>query len=224
MEIIFGVNSIMSSNQKLKNGYTMYDWVVRQRCFPEFWGRTLIGENVITTEEIEFLRSRKCKIILVVRDLTEASICRDSGSDDALRAIEAAKTLGVPQNKEIMLLAEVNPEWSINHNWMLSFAYTLDTYGYVPGFIGNTDSSLNFNFDRQSSHYIQALGNKKPFETIFGALEPRIYDMPEIWSPYCPSALNPEDMNLWACGRTTFDEFYIDDVYAKDEKVLKYMW
>lgn len=28
--------------------------------------------------------------------------------------------------------------------------------GYTPAFIGHTDSSKNFNFDRQCSHYVQA--------------------------------------------------------------------
>ena len=30
----------------------------------------------------------------------------------------------------------------------------------------------------------------------------------------------PEDMHLWSCGTTTFDLIQVEDVYAKDEKVL----
>ena len=44
------------------------------------------------------------------------------------------------------------------------------------------------------------------------------------WEPYCPSALEPEDMHLWSCGSTTFDFISVEDVYAKDENVLVKMW
>ena len=46
----------------------------------------------------------------------------------------------------------------------------------------------------------------------------------EKWEPYCPSALEPEDMHLWRYGTTTFDFVQVEDVYAKDEKVLENMW
>ena len=48
--------------------------------------------------------------------------------------------------------------------------------------------------------------------------------MPEEWTPYCPSALEPEDILLWSCGTTTFDFTGVEDVYAKDDKVLENMW
>ena len=48
--------------------------------------------------------------------------------------------------------------------------------------------------------------------------------MPEEWMPYCPSALEPEEMHLWACGKTVFGQMTADDVYAKDEAVLNTMW
>ena len=57
MKTIFGVNSATPINKKLKNGYTMYDWVKRQKCFPAFCMRTISGEDKITAEEIEFLKS-----------------------------------------------------------------------------------------------------------------------------------------------------------------------
>lgn len=209
MKNIFGVNSVTPSNTKLKNGYTMYDWVIRERCFPTFWGRSLNGENPITAEEIGFLRSKDCKILLVIRDLTEARVSSNNGAEDALRAIEAAKALGIQQNAGIALFAEIKPEWSINHNWMISFAGTILANGYIPGFIGNTDSSKNFNFDRQCSHYVQATEDVNQFGAVYCATEPKISAMPEEWCPYCPSALEPEDMDLWACGKTSFGELEI---------------
>ena len=224
MKTIFGVNSVTPINKKLKNGHTMYDWVVRKNCYPAFCMRTLTGDNKIIPEEIEFLKAKGCKIGLVFNDLTEKEVSAISGVLSAERAVNAALELGVPVNTGIVLFAEIKPEWSVNHNWMISFASTLRAKGFVAGFIGNTDSSKNFNFDRQTSHYIQATKDVNHFNAVFMATGPKRVMMPTEWEPYCPSALQPEDMHLWSCGTTTFDFIQVEDVYAKDEKVLENMW
>ena len=224
MKTYFGVKSAVPANKTLKNGYTLYDWVKRQKCFPKFWGRTLLGSSCVTKEEIEFLKEKDCKVFFVIRDLTEKAVSGVSGTQDALRAAEAAKQLGIPQNKGIALFAEIKPEWSVNHNWMLSFAHTLVSCGYTPGFIGNTDSSKNFNFDRQCSHFVQASKHVNNFGAVFMATEPKTNKMPTEWRPYCPSALNPEDIDLWSCSKTKFDKIRTEDVYARDQKVLENMW
>ena len=224
MKTVFGVNSATPINKRLKNGYTMYDWVARQKGFPSFCMRTLCGEEKITAEEIEFLRSKDCKMGLVIRDLTEKSVSGINGTEDALRAVEAAKEAGVAQNAGITIFAEIKPDWSINHNWMISFAQVISANGYVPGFIANTDSSKNFNFDRQCSHYAQATKDTDYFGAVFGATEPELDGMPEKWAPYCPSALKPEDMSLWLCGATAFDSLSVEDVYSASENILAKMW
>jgi len=224
MKTKYGVSSVTPMNKKLKNGYTMYDWVKRQKCFPDFCMRTLSGDNKITMEEVEFLKSRGCKIGLVLRDLTEEIVSKVDGTKEALRAAAVAEELGVPKNQGIAIFAEIKPEWSVNHNWMISFAQTLVENGYIPAFIGNTDSSKNFNFDRQCSHYVQATEFIDYFGALFMATEPKVEGMPEKWESYCPSVLEPEDMHLWACGNTVFGELEVEDVYAKDEKVIESMW
>ena len=224
MKCIFGVCSTAPANKRLKNGYTLYDWVMRKRCFPAFWGRPLLGEQAVTTEELEFLTQKDCRVALMISDLTEAGVSAPSGKKDALRAVNAAKKLGVPQNSGIALFAEIHPEWSINHNWMISFARTVLANGYLPGFIGNTDSSDNFNFDRQCSHYVHATKEQKQFGAIYWATAPKQSKMPKEWSPYCPSALKPEEMHLWSPGKSVFDDISLDEIYARDEKVLECMW
>ena len=224
MKTIYGVKMNTSINSKLKNGYTMYDWVMRQKCFPSFCMRTLTGDSKITAEEIGFLKNKGCKIGLVLNDLTEAEVSGINGTPAAERAAESALEAGVPANSGIALFAEINPEWSVNHNWMISFAQTLANNGYLPGFIGNTDSSKNFNFDRQASHFVQATEEVNRFGAVFMATEPKRDTPPEEWTPYCPSAMQPEEIQLWACGKTTFDQIEADDVYARDETVFNYMW
>ena len=161
---------------------------------------------------------------MVIRDLTEAKVSGVNGKEDALKAVESAKELGVPQNEGIALFAEIKPEWSVNHNWMISFAQVVSANGYIPAFIGNTDSSKNFNFDRQCSHFAQATKDANYFGALFMATEPKLDSMPNDWAPYCPSELEPEDISLWSCGTTTFDFTGVEDVYARDEKALENMW
>ena len=222
--IIFGVDSIAPASTRLKNGYTLFDWVMRQNSFPAFWGHSLTGENAVTQEEIVFLQSKRCAIALIVRDLTEASVSSPDGEQDALRAVKAAKELNVPQDAGIVLFAYIHPDWSVNHNWMIDFAQTLYSNGYLPGFIGNTDSSKNFNFDRQCSHYVQATQDMEQFHAVYWATEPKIEGEPNDWTPYCPSALQPEDIGLWQNGCIRFDNLEVDVTYARDETLLESMW
>lgn len=224
MKTIFGVNSATPINKRLKNGYTLFDWIMRQKGFPEFCMRTLCGEDAITAEEIEFLRTEDCKVGLVIRDLTETEISGVNGTEQAIRAVSRARELGAPENAGIAIFAEINPEYSIDHNWMISFAQTISASGYVPGFIANTDSSKNFNFDRQCSHFVEATESTDYFGALIAATEPKNDGMPETWEPYCPSAMEQDDIALWVCGTTTFDALMTEDVYARDDKVLEKMW
>ena len=227
MRMIFGTNSKAAANTRLTNGYYLYDWVMRKNCFPAFWGRPITGIHQIIEEELTFLRDRKCKVALLISDLDEISVSKTNGVQDAIRAVEAAKALGVPRNAGIALFAEIAPDWSINHNWMLSFAATLRANGYVPGFIGNTDSSKNCSFDRQCSHYVQAIlasQGTEVYDTAFWATEPKIDMEPDKWVPYCPTGLMQEDIDLWQIGETTINEISAQQIYARDSAVLKYMW
>lgn len=223
MKFIFGVSSNTPSNTKLSNGYTLYDWVMRQKSFPAFWSRPISGENAITKEEIAFLKDKNCKILLLFNDFTEAQISSSYGENDALRVISTLTELNIPQLNNIAIAVDVPSDWSINHNWMLSFANTLNNYGYVPAFIGNTDSSKNFNFDRQSSHYIEAFGEEKNFETLFGAKEPKVEGEVITWNPFAPSSMGPEDIKIWECKEFSYKGIVITEQYIVNKDVLDFM-
>ena len=214
MKIFYGVNSNTPMNKKLKNGYTVYDWIVRKKGPPSFCLRTICGEYTITNEEIEFLKNKNCKLGIVIRNLSETTISSCHGDKKALNAIYELNSLNIANNKKIAIFAEINPDWSINHNWMISFAQTLSVNGYIPAFIANTDSSKNFNFDRQCSHFVNATTDVGHFGAIYCATEPKLSSIPEVWTPFCPSALESTDINLWMCGQTKIDDIFIDDVYA----------
>lgn len=226
MAFVFGVDSALPANRQMMNGYLVYDWVRRQGGFPAFWGRDLDGEYALTPEEAAFLRDKGCKIALLVRSLTENGVSGCDGTADALRAVEAARALGVPQHEGIALFAEIQPEWSVNHNWMISFAQVVAENGYVPGFIGNTDSSSNFNFDRQCSHYVQATADVGQFGALYWAAAPRQEGEPADWSPYCPSALTPEAISFWRRGTVQYNfcPIGVNETYARDEALLARLW
>ena len=222
MSLVYGVDSIMPANTRLTNGYLLYDWVMRKSCFPSFWGRSLTGDGVITQPEIEFLQSKNCKIAFILRDFSESEISGIDGSESAVRAITAAKKIGIPKNKGIALFAEIKSEFSVNHNWMISFAYNLANNGYVPGFIGNTDSSKNFNFDRQCSHYVQATRKVNEYNAVYWSTEPKYTFNPNIWAPYAPSEQLPKDMDLWQFGTIDFHSVHANKNYAHSTAVMKY--
>jgi hypothetical protein len=224
MKTIFGVSSATPINNKLKNGHTMYDWVVRKNCYPSFCMRVLAGENRLTHKEIDFLKTKGCKIGLIFNDLTEKEVSTISGVLSAERAVNFALELGVPVNAGIVLFAEIKPEWSVNHNWMISFASTLTAKGFVAGIIGNTDSSKNFNFDRQTGHFANSTKNMNYYDAVFVATEPKIDNAPAEWLPYCPSDLEVADISFWSCSETTFDEIKVNNIYARDDKSLMGLW
>ena len=224
MGLIYGVDSRFPANMKLTNGYTLYDWVMRKSCYPSFWGRNITGNRRLTLEEVNFLKLKKCKIACIFEDFTEAEISGNDGAVQAMKAIEAAQALEIPPNRGVALFADVRSEWSVNHNWMLSYAYHLMNHGYTPGFIGNTDSSKNFNFDRQASHYIQASRDVEFFNAIFWASEPKYAFDPEVWAPYAPSELLPRDMQLWQYGQIDFHSIFANKNYMCDERWMKCLY
>lgn len=218
-KFIFGARSDVPANTKLTNGYTLFDWAVRQNCFPAFWGRPMSGEHSISKEEIKFLAERDCGVLLIFDDLTLVGVAKSDGTADAERAVAAAKKLGVCDDGKTAIFAEIKDNMYVNHNWMLSFASTLKANGFVAGFIGNTDSSENFNFDIEFSHFIVAGGNALCFATRPVTTE-HVYK----WTPYSPSALPVEKMAFWQNGKKEFNGLEYNTVYTKDEPLLEHIF
>lgn len=224
MPIIYGADSKFPANTKLTNGFYLYDWVVRKSCYPSFWGRAITGEGTITREEIDFLKSRNCKIACMVTHINEVEISGNEGINDAWIAIKAAKALGIPENSGIALFAYIPSDWSVNHNWMIGYAKTLFENGYIPGFAGNTDSSMNFNFNRQCSHYVQGTRQYNEFSAVYWATEPKYDFDPDVWAPYAPSEQLPKDMDMWQYGTVEFHGISANKDYVRDSSIMKHFW
>ncbi len=223
-EFVFGIDSDIPANLRLKNGYTMFDWVSRVREIPSFWGRGITGKDAIDKTEVEYLKSKNCRIALIDRDLTEEDVCKSDGHAEAMKAVNAARKLGVPPYAGYAIYAEIKSDWSVSHIWMIRYAFTIAQNGFIPGFIGNTDSSKNFSFDRQCSHYCQSTAGSNRLCASFWATEPKQKGYPEVWEPYCPSGMEREDISVWRRGDVWFDLFSVNENYAENADVLKRMW
>ena len=55
--LLFGVDSKIQANDLLQNNIDQFEWVVRNKIYPNFYGRYLTGENCLTKDEIKFLAS-----------------------------------------------------------------------------------------------------------------------------------------------------------------------
>ena len=216
MTNIFGFASNLPVTTRLDNGYNLFDWVVQENSVPKFWGRTLLGKNQISTEEIEFLRGKQCKIALIIDNLSETV----NGSDDAAQAAKTAKALGVPQNKGIVLFAKIDENIKAKNSWTIAFASELSNMGYTPGFICNNDQSSDFDYYQ----YIYETRNAGNYCAVCWATEPKMEGMPVEWTPLCPSAMTPSDIGLWSAGQIRFGDVSADKVYACNASILECMW
>lgn len=66
--LLFGVDSAIQANDLLQNNIEEFEWIVRNKIYPNFYGRFLTGENCLTKEEIDFLHSKGCKIAAIYAD------------------------------------------------------------------------------------------------------------------------------------------------------------
>lgn len=223
---LYGVNSAHPANMRLTNGYDLFGWVMRMSSVPSFWGRYITGKNRLTSEEIGFLHENDCGIALIFNDLTEEIVSTSNGIEDGLRAANAAKLIGAPKHYGIAIFAEIKDDWSVNHNWMISYTNAVLDSGFIPGFIANTDSSKNFNFGRQCSHYAEFMGDIAYNSTVYWATEPKLDSEPENWTPYCPSKLKPDNIDIWRT-RTSIsygDSISVDKNYIRDESHTRFLW
>ncbi len=154
--LLFGVDSKIQANDLLQNNIEEFEWVVRNKIYPNFYGRYLTGENCLTKEEIKFLHGKGCKIAPVYADNSEKQTA-EQGVIMAKKMVVCALELDIPKDTAIFL--EIGEMEEISRNFMRGFATVLMAEGYTPGFKANTDAK--FSFDREYSSGMQT--NKNVF-------------------------------------------------------------
>ncbi len=202
--LLFGADSATQASDLLQNNIDHFEWIVRNKIYPNFCGRYISGENRLTKEEIAFIHGKGCKIAAMYT-------CSDEKNTEEQGVIVAKKVnvciaeLGIPEGTAIFL--EIGDNETANRDFMRGFAKALIAEGYTPGFIANTDAK--FSFDREYSRGIQS--DKEIFERcLIWAKAPTVkeYDgittshliHPDNWMPFAPSGITRNAIAVWQYG------------------------
>ena len=203
--LLFGVDSKIQANDLLQNNITEFEWAVRNKVYPNFWGRNLVGENALTKDEIDFLHSKGCKIAAIYTDSGE-KLTEEQGQILAKRIDVLVLELGIPEGTAIFL--EIGENENVSTDFMRGFASMLINEGFIPGFKANTDAE--FEFDREYSRGLQT--DKEVFEKcLIWAVSPSLAEFervttthlihPDNWKPYAPSGITRQDIAIWQYGK-----------------------
>ena len=203
--LLFGVDSKIQANDLLQNNIDEFEWVVRNKVYPNFYGRYINGENCLTKDEIEFIHSKGCKIAAIYAD---ESTKQTEGEGDKLaeKICMRALELGIPEGTCIFL--EIGEEENVTRDFMRGFSNSLMLGGYTPGFKANTDAK--FSFDREFSIGMQ--NDRDIFnKCLVWAVSPTVkeYDgittshiiQPDNWKPYAPPGITRRDIAVWQYGK-----------------------
>jgi hypothetical protein len=202
--LLFGVDSKIQANDLLQNNIEEFEWVVRNKIYPNFYGRYLTGENCLTKDEIKFLHRKGCKIAAIYADKGEKKT-EAQGKILAKKIDVRALELGIPEGTAIFL--EIGENETVSRNFMRGFAKSLMIEGYTPGFKANTDAK--FTFDREFSRGMQT--DKDVFKKcLIWAVSPTVKEYngittshlihPDNWMPYAPSGLTRAEIAIWQYG------------------------
>jgi len=202
--LLFGVDSECPANETLQNNLQLFEWVMRNKTFPSYWGRNLNGNTPLTTQEIAFLHGKGCKILASV--IPDGETEKDAqGLSLAKRTAETAQALGVPAGCAVFL--SLKDDAHITRDYLRGYAKGLLRAGYTPGFQMNTDA--RFTFDREFSRGMQT--DRDLFgRCLVWATAPSVseYDdittshlvHPDNWIPYAPSGITRREIALWRYG------------------------
>ena len=202
--LLLGVDSQIQADDLLQNNIDMFEWVVRNKLYPNFYGRYLIGENCLTKEEIKFLHSKGCKIAPIYSS-DEPKDVEEKGILVAKSADIAGYELNIPHGTVIFL--EIKDNEKVTMEYLRGYAKTLIEEGYTPGFKANTDAK--FAFDREFSRGMQT--DKDIFKKcLIWAVSPTVKEYnkittthlihPDNWAPFAPSALTRAEIAIWQYG------------------------
>lgn len=201
----FGVDTTVKADELLQNNLTEFEWVARNKLYPDFWGRNLAGENCLTKEEIDFLRRQGCKIAALY-PTSASKETKKQGTQLAKEAGTAALALGIPGGTAIFL--EIGEDEKVAADFMKGFAGTLHAAGFTPGFKVSTDA--RFGFDREYSRGMQT--DRELFaKCLIWATTPSLPEFertttthliyPDVWLPYAPSGITRREIAIWQYGK-----------------------
>ena len=229
--LLFGVDSTVQANDLLQNNITEFEWAVRNKVYPNFWGRNIVGENALTKEEIEFLHRKGCKIAAIYKD-SNKKLTEEEGRFVSKKIGVVAMELGIPKDTAVFL--EISEDERASCDFMRGFAEALLSEGFTPGFRANTDAA--FDFDREFSRGMQ--NDKGIFKKcLIWAVSPSLAEYhrvttthlihPDDWMPFAPSGITRQDIAIWQYGKNCHpihddagNETTFNVNLVRDEKVI----
>lgn len=203
--LLFGVDSQIQANDLLQNNIEQFEWVVRNKIYPNFYGRNMVGDNCLTTAEIRFLHDKGCKIAAIY-DSSDEKKTEEQGMILAKKIDVRALELGIPEGTAIFLAIDDGD--IVNRDFMRGFAKYLMAEGFTPGFKANTDAK--FDFDREFSRGMQT--DKDVFKKcLIWAVAPTVQEYdgittshlihPDNWGPFAPSGITRNEIAIWQYGK-----------------------
>lgn len=205
VKLLFGVDSNIQTDDLLQNNITEFEWAVRNKIYPTFWGRNLTGENRLTKDEIKFIHQKGCKIAAIYNHIGEKRT-EEQGKLLVNEIVDVAFRLNMPEGTAIFL--EIDEKEVATRNFMRGFANALICAGFTPGFKANTDAA--YDFDREYSRGMQT--DREIFEKcLIWAVAPSLAQFhcvttthlihPDDWKPFAPSGITREDIAIWQYGK-----------------------
>lgn len=202
--LLFGVDSKIQANDLLQNNIEEFEWIVRNKIYPNFYGRYLTGENCLTKDEIDFLHSKGCKIAAIYKEEGEKQT-EEQGTILAKKIDIRALELGIPEGSAIFL--EIGENEAVSRDFMRGFAKSLMAEGFTPAFKANTDA--RFAFDREFSMGMQSDNDVFKICLVW-AVSPTVKEYngittshlihPDNWRPYAPSGITRNEIAVWQYG------------------------
>ena len=203
--LLFGVDSKGESHVVLQNNLSEFEWVVRNKLYPNFWGRNINGDNALTKEEITFIHEQGTKIAPIF-SMSEGKETEAQGLEESAKAATLAVELNIPMGTTIFL--EVPETENVTTEFMRGYIHGLLEEGFVPGFMANTDAK--YEFDREFSRGMQT--DKQSFETaLVWATAPSLQEYervttthlihPDVWVPFAPSGITRNQIAVWQYGK-----------------------
>ncbi len=199
-----GVDTVLQANDLLQNNLIHFDWVAKNKSYPNFWGRYLTGENRLTKEEIKFLHSKGCKIVPIYKD-SEPKETEEQGKIHAKKIAIIAMELGITEGTAIFL--ELPETFKITRDYLKGYALGMFSEGYVPGFKANTDAK--YIFDAEYSRGTRS-DNELFKKCLIWSVSPNIkqyerttnshFIHPDYWGPFAPSGITRDDIAIWQYG------------------------
>ena len=204
-KLIFGVDSKVRASAVLQNNLTEFEWVKRNKLYPAFWGRNIVGENALDQEEIDFLHYVGTQIALIYI-ASDKNTSEEQARIEAEKAINRARELEIPRGMAIFL--DISEPNDIPYEYMRTYARTLLENGYTPGFKANTDAAVRFDYEfSRGTQNDNALFS----QCLVWAVTPQLKEYhrittshairPDNWQPYAPSGITRRDIAIWQYGK-----------------------